>query len=149
MTGELVSLFDQPAPGADKTSGHPASIMTLPAPAGWPSPPDQAAYHGLAGAIVHKIAPHTEADPVAILTQLLVCCGALIGRGAHFQIEATLHHPHEFVVLIGASSKARKGSSFDHVAKLMTEADPSFPHRLATGLSSGDYLPHSIICSCG
>jgi len=81
--------------------------MTLPAPAGWPSPPGQAAYHGLPGAIVQKIAPHTEADPIAILAQLLVACGALIGRGAHFQIEATLHHPNEFTVLIGDSSKAR------------------------------------------
>ena len=36
-----------------------------------------------------------------------------------------MHHPHEFVILIGDSSKARKGSSFDHVAKLMTEADPA------------------------
>jgi hypothetical protein len=138
MTGELISLFDpsdQPAPGT--ASGQ---AMSLPAPAGWPAPPDQAAYRGLPGAIVAKIAPNTEADPVAILIQLLVCCGALIGRGAHFQIEATLHHPNEFTVLIGASSKARKGSSFDHVAKLMTETDPSFPSRLSTGLSSGEGL---------
>src|SRR5205807_2827924 len=113
------------------------AVVTLPAPAGWPAPPSQEAFHGLAGQVVAKIAPNTEADPVAILTQLLVCCGALIGRGAHFQIEATLHHPNEFAVLIGDSSRARKGSSFDHVAKLMSEADPSFPSRLSTGLSSG------------
>jgi hypothetical protein len=143
MTGRVVSLFDQTAP-----AGLPGEVA-LAAPAGWPAPPDQAAYHGLPGAIVQKIAPHTEADPVAILAQLLIGCGALIGRSAHFRVEATLHHPNEFVILIGASSKARKGSSFDHVAKLMTEADPSFPSRLSTGLSSGDYLPHSIICSCG
>ena len=145
MTGELIPLFDpceQPAPEAASRQA-----LSLPAPAGWPAAPAQEAYHGLPGAIVAKIAPNTEADPVAILAQLLVCCGALIGRGAHFQVEATLHHPHEFVVLIGASSKARKGSSFDHVAKLMTEADPSFPSRMSTGLSSGDYLPQRIICS--
>ncbi|MCA1679702.1 MAG: DUF3987 domain-containing protein, partial [Actinobacteria bacterium] len=87
-----------------------------------------------------KIAPHTEADPVAILAQLLVCCGALIGRGAHFQVEATLHHPNEFVVLVGASAKARKGSSFDHVARLLAQADPAFGSRLTTGLSSGEGL---------
>ena len=33
-------------------------------------------------------------DPVAILTQLLVAFGAAVGRGAHFQVEATLHHPY-------------------------------------------------------
>ena len=139
MTGELVPLFGQEGLTSDPATGQPASI-TLPTPAGWPAAPGQAAYHGLPGAIVQKIAPHTEADPVAILTQLLVACGALIGRGAHFQIEATLHHPHEFVVLVGDSSKSRKGSSFDHVAKLMSEADPSFPSRLSTGLSSGEGL---------
>jgi hypothetical protein len=112
----------------------------IPPPAGWPAPPDPAAYHGLPGAIVEKIAPNTEADPVAILAQLLVACGAIVGRGAHFQIEATLHHPNEFAVLVGDSSKARKGSSFDHVAKLMNEADPSFTSRLSTGLSSGEGL---------
>ena len=85
-----------------------ASPIALPAPAGWPAAPAEAAFHGLPGAIVAKIAPHTEADPVAILTQLLVCCGALIGRGAHFQVEATLHHPNEFVFLIGDTSKAAR-----------------------------------------
>ncbi|MGH2862655.1 MAG: DUF3987 domain-containing protein [Solirubrobacteraceae bacterium] len=139
MTGELISLFDQNTPPAELASVQPAGI-TLPAPAGWPAPPDQAAYHGLPGAIVAKIAPNTEADPVAILTQLLVCCGALIGRGAHFQVEATLHHPNQFLLLIGDSSRARKGSSLDHVTKLLSEVDPAFPSRLTTGLSSGEGL---------
>jgi hypothetical protein len=139
MTGEIISLFDAGQPPPDPATGHPQAIA-LAAPAGWPAPPEAAAYHGLPGAIVAKIAPNTEADPVAILTQLLVACGALIGRGAHFQVEATLHHPNEFAVLVGDSSKARKGSSFDHVAKLMTEADSSFTSRLSTGLSSGEGL---------
>jgi hypothetical protein len=137
MSGEPISLLDQ-AP-SDPATGQPASI-TLAAPAGWPEPPAADAYHGLPGAIVAKIAPHTEADPVAILAQLLVCCGALIGRGPHFQVEATVHHPHEFVILVGDSAKARKGSSFDHVARLLSEADPAFPSRLTTGLSSGEGL---------
>ena len=139
MTGELISLFDQDTPASDPATSQPASI-TLPAPAGWPEPPAPEAFHGLPGAIVEKIAPHTEADPVAILTQLLVGCGALIGRGAHFQVEATVHHPHEFVVLMGDSAKARKGSSFDHVTRLLAQADPVFPSRLTTGLSSGEGL---------
>ena len=139
MTGELVPLFGQEVLTSDPATGQPASI-TLPTPAGWPAAPGQAAYHGLPGAIVEKIAPHTEADPVAILTQLLVACGALIGRGAHFQVEATLHHPNQFLLLIGDSSRARKGSSLDHVIRLLSEVDPAFPSRLTTGLSSGEGL---------
>ncbi len=139
MTGEIISLFDPDSAPSDPATGQPAGI-TLPAPAGWPPPPATEAFHGLPGAIVDKIAPNTEADPVAILTQLLVCCGALIGRGAWFQVEATLHHPNQFLLLIGDSSRARKGSSLDHVIKLLTEADPAFPSRLTTGLSSGEGL---------
>ena len=89
MTGELISLFDQNTSPATLASGQPAGA-TLPAPAGWPAAPDQAAYHGLPGAIVAKIAPNTEADPVAILAQLLVACGALIGpdlREVEYQVE--------------------------------------------------------------
>jgi len=136
MTGELISLSDQPPAPA----GQPAALAVPSPPADWPAPPDRVAHHGLPGAIVAKIAPHTEADPAAILTQLLVCCGALIGRDAFFQVEATRHHPNEFVVLVGDSAKARKGSSFDHVARLLGHADPAFPSRLTTGLSSGEGL---------
>jgi hypothetical protein len=139
MTGEPIPLFDHNVAPSDPATGQPASI-TLAAPAGWPQPPAADAFFGLPGAIVEKIAPHTEADPVAILAQLLVCCGALIGRGPHYRVEATVHHPHEFVIVVGDSAKARKGSSFDHVTRLLSEADPAFPSRLTTGLSSGEGL---------
>ena len=83
----------------------------LPAPVGWPEPPAAAAYHGLAGEIVQAIAPHTEADPVSVLVQLLVACGALIGRGAWFDVERTRHYPDEFAVLVGDSAVLVRGLS--------------------------------------
>ncbi len=137
MSGELVSLSGQHTAPSDPATGQPAGIA-LPGPAGWPAAPAKDAFHGLPGAIVEKIAPNTEGDPVAILTQLLVCCGALIGRGAYFQVEATLHHPNQFLLLIGETSRARKGSALDHVTRVLGEVDPAFPARLATGLSSGE-----------
>jgi hypothetical protein len=136
MSSQVVSLLDQPPAPV----GHPRALALPPPPPDWPAPPDPVAYHGLPGAIVAKIAPHTEADPAAILTQLLVCCGALIGRDAYFQVEATRHHPNAFLVLVGDSAKSRKGSSFDHVARLLAQADPAFTSRLTTGLSSGEGL---------
>ncbi|MHB8660049.1 MAG: hypothetical protein ACYC91_19345 [Solirubrobacteraceae bacterium] len=135
MTGKITSLLDQPS-----ASAQPRALPLPPPPDEWPAPPGPAAYHGLPGQIVNRIAPHTEADPAAILTQLLVCCGALIGQGAFFQVEATRHHPNEFAVLVGDSAKARKGSSFDHVARLLDQTDPAFTSRLSTGLSSGEGL---------
>jgi hypothetical protein len=111
----------------------------LAAPPGWPSPP-AAVYQGMAGLVVETIAPHTEADPVAILVQLLVAAGAVVGRGAYVAVEATRHHPNEFVVLVGESAKARKGSSWDHVARLLNTIAPGFDTRCSTGLSSGEGL---------
>jgi len=127
-----LSLLDPPEP-------DPAGALLAP-PAGWPAPPDPAAYHHLLGQIVTTIAPHTEADPVAILTQLMVAFGAAAGRGAYFEVEATRHHPNEFMLLAGDSSKARKGSSWDHVRRLIAAIDPTVEQRILTGLSSGEGL---------
>lgn len=129
-----LSLLDQPPEDDQK----PAGELTLPAPVDWPAPPGPAAYHGLAGEIVGTIAPETEADPVAILSQLLVGFGAAVGRGAWFQVEATRHHANEFLILVGDSSRSRKGSSWDHVHRLIGGADPAIRSRVLTGLSSGE-----------
>ena len=37
--------------------------------------------------------PHTEADPVALLVQFLVCFGAAAGRHVHYTVEATAPSP--------------------------------------------------------
>lgn len=139
MTDRVVplSLLDQP-PSDDQPAD--AGTLSLPPPAGWPAPPAPAVYHQLLGEIVTRIAPHTEADPIAILTQLLVAFGAAVGRGAHFQVEATRHHPNEFMLLVGDSSRARKGSSWDHVRRLLSSIDPTIQPRVMTGLSSGEGL---------
>jgi len=128
-----LSLLDPPP------DEQPADT-TLAPPDGWPAPPDPAVCHELLGEIVKTIAPHTEADPVAILTQLLVAFGAAVGRGAWFTVEATRHHPNEYMLLCGDSSKARKGSSWDHVRRLIAQVDPHLERRILTGLSSGEGL---------
>lgn len=130
-----LSLLDDPPPDDEQSAGS----ELLPAPAGWPAPPAPAVYHELPGEIVRRIAPETEADPIAILTQLLVSFGAAVGRGAWFQVEATRHHPNQYMCLVGASARGRKGSSWDHVRRLITTTtDPSLEPRILTGLSSGE-----------
>ena len=51
----------------------------------WPAPLRQAAYHGVIGDMVRALAPHTEADPAALLVQILVMFGSVIGRGAYLR----------------------------------------------------------------
>ena len=54
-------------------------------PTPWPTLEEEA-YYGLPGEIVHAIEPHTEADPVAVLINLLCAFGNAIGRGAYFKV---------------------------------------------------------------
>ncbi len=141
MTAIVKTLFD------DTPAERPPVLdsgQLVPAPAGWPAPPGHAAYHGLFGEIVRVLEPETEADPVAILAQLLVAFGTSVGRGAYFEIEATRHHPHEFLLLVGDTARARKGTSWDHARRLICEADPTIAERILTGLSSGEGLVWAV-----
>jgi hypothetical protein len=107
----------------------------------WPDPPAEEAFHGLAGRIVRMIEPSSEADPVALLVQTLVAFGSIIGRGAHFPVEGDKHHGNEFIVLVGKTSKGRKGTSFNRINRLMTEVEEAWAtSRIQTGLSSGEGL---------
>ena len=47
----------------------------------WPEALAEQAFYGLAGDIVREIEPETEADPAALLLQVLNAFGALVGRG--------------------------------------------------------------------
>lgn len=107
----------------------------------WPAPLAAAAFHGPLGEAVAIIEPHTEADPVAILAQGLLAFGSALGRCAQYQVEATRHYTNEFAVLVGSSSRARKGSSWDQVADLFGRVDESWSTQcIASGLSSGEGL---------
>ena len=100
--------------------------------------PTAAAYHGLAGEIVQAIAPHTEADPVAVLVQLLVAYGALIGGGAWFKVEADAPLPQRVRRSCRRFAVSRKGSALGHVKQLLGEVEEDFPLRVEKGLSSGE-----------
>jgi 5S rRNA maturation endonuclease (ribonuclease M5) len=107
----------------------------------WPAPIDPAAFHGLAGKIVASLDPYTEADPIAILVQLLTVFGNLLGRTAHFKAESDEHYGNLFTVLVGDSAKGRKGTSFSRVRNLAIHADPKWAERnISSGLASGEGL---------
>lgn len=98
------------------------------------------AYYGLAGEIVNFISPHSEADPVALLANFHTAFGNLIGGKAHFQVEATKHNMRLFCVLVGDTSKGRKGTSWDYVGNIFNFLDPKWVENIQTGLSSGEGL---------
>jgi Protein of unknown function (DUF3987) len=105
-----------------------------------PRPIGKAGHFGFAGEIVEALRPYTEADPNAILIQTYVCMGNLFYRRAHYRVGVgTRHYTNEYVVVVGQSGKARKGTSLNDVRRVVKEVDPTWI--MASGgqvLSSGE-----------
>ena len=89
----------------------------------WPIPVAQEAYYGLAGDVVRTISPHSEADDVALLVNFLVAFGNVIGPGPHFIAGADKHFTNLFAVLVGETSKGRKGMSWNRIRELFSRID--------------------------
>jgi hypothetical protein len=109
----------------------------------WPEAMDQAALEGIAGDYVRMIEPNTEADPAAILVQFLVAFGAVVGRFPYFLVEGDKHYPNLYTVLVGASSKARKGTSWGRIRSTF-ERIPEYWKPPGKGLSSGEGLIYHV-----
>lgn len=134
----------KPSPSPIPDEPPPAGQL-LAAPENWPEDPAPAAFHGPAGAFVRAIEPHTEADPAAILAQILVGFGNLAGRGPHFVVENTEMHTNEFLVLVGQSAKGRKGTAWNRALQALTAADGEWSRNcLRSGLASGEGLIESV-----
>jgi hypothetical protein len=120
--------------------GPPPAAADQLDPVPWPRlPPD--AYHGLAGDFVRVVEPHSEADPAALLVQFLTMFGNVVGRGPYCVAEADEHFPNLFAVFIGATAKARKGTSYGRVRHLFGRvAEEWVQERIRGGLSSGEGL---------
>jgi hypothetical protein len=99
-----------------------------------------AAFHGLAGEIVRRIEPHTEAHVAALLFQLLAGFGNVIGRTAYMVADGARHHLTLSGVLVGQSSKGRKGTSWHQIAYILQHVDEEWRNNIANGLSSGEGL---------
>ncbi len=121
---------------AGRTEAHASG------PVPWPDPPDSAAYHGLVGEIARIIEPQTEADPAAILFQTLVTMGATIGRGPHVRVEGDQHHAVLYVIIVGKTSKARKGTSAGRVKEIFSRS--RYWPGTVEGLSSGEGLKYHV-----
>ena len=106
----------------------------------WPDPMGEAAYHGLAGEFVRTLEPHTESDPVALLVQFLAEYGNVIGRHCSLRVESDTHYANLFLVLVGQTSKARKGTSERNVRTIIKSVSESWGRRVMSGLASGEGL---------
>jgi hypothetical protein len=106
---------------------------------------DDAALHGLAQEVVRLIAPCTEADPVALLVSFLAEYGAMLNRGPHLILDGSYHPLLFWPVIVGQSSKSRKGTAGRRIETLLSMADESWTRGQCKGtLSSGEGLAHAV-----
>ena len=107
----------------------------------WPEPLSPEGFYGVAGKIIRAIEPHTEADNAALLIQLLTAFGNMVGRNSYFVAEADRHHMNLNSLLIGATSKGRKGSSWGQISNPLGKIDEDWLSKCVhSGLSSGEGL---------
>jgi hypothetical protein len=105
----------------------------------------EAAFYGLPGDVVRTLDPQTEADPVAVLLTYLVTFGVAVGRGPHALADAAQHPGRLFVVVVGNTSKARKGTSWAQVRRIFLGAERRFTtERILGGFGSGEALVDAV-----
>lgn len=122
----------------------PEREAATPASDAWPML-DDAALHGLAGEVVRLIEPHTEADPVALLASFLAEIGTMLNRAPHLLLDGTYHPLLFWPVLVGQSSKSRKGTAGKRIQTLLSLADPAWTRGECRGtLSSGEGLAFAV-----
>ncbi len=101
----------------------------------------EAALYGLPREFLEIVGPHTEADPAALLVQFLVAFGSCAGRNTWFSVEADKHYLNLFALLVGVTSKGRKGTSWGHIKSLFARTgDVWATGCVRSGLSSGEGL---------
>jgi hypothetical protein len=115
------------------------------------------ATYGIVGKIARLATANSEADPVAVIATTLVYAAAEFGRAQHIRIGDDKHHSRHFDVIVGQSSRARKGTSYGPVRRIFELAESirtgastlSFPSgcklKISNGpLSSGEGLVYAV-----
>jgi hypothetical protein len=94
---------------------------------------------------VEAIAPYTEAAEAALLIDFLVSFGNAVGAGPYMLADSARHDLKLFAVIIGATSRARKGTSRANIQRIFEQADPEWAaEHVASGMSSGEGLIEAL-----
>jgi hypothetical protein len=130
--------------GATKATVAGTSGLPVPRASDWPAPLEPEAFHGPLGQAVQIMAPHSEADPAALLLNMLVTFGAQVGPKPHMLVGRDKHPPRLFGTIVGETAKGRKGHSWGMVNHLFNRIDPTLRGRVTDGLASGEGLLHAV-----
>jgi hypothetical protein len=100
--------------------------------------PDPGMFHGPIGRFALAAAAYTEADPVAIFAQALCAFGVAANRSSYVIAGNDQHPASLFCLIVGASAKGGKGTSWAVVRELLARLDPAMLDRVLGGFGSGE-----------
>jgi hypothetical protein len=101
-------------------------------------------YAGLVGRVVEAYAPHTEASATSIAAHFITALGNAVGPSPYFTVGETIHRMNEFLLIVGKSSRARKGDAKNIALRPLQAADPEWAANVAGGLSSSEGLLYHV-----
>ena len=124
-------------------------------PVGPLAPPRMAdeGYVPLVAAIVAAACDSSEAHPVAVAANVITFFSAMIGRGIFQRIGDAAIHCRPFMLIVGKSGKARKGTAEHTVREIFKRADGLLRKRLANedklrihagGVATGEGIAYAI-----
>lgn len=114
---------------------------------------DQAGFPGLLADIVDAATATSEAHPVAVAANVLAMFSCMVGRGPHQWIGDAVVWARLFLLIVGKSGKARKGTAEHTPLRIFRAADEIVRQRRnindrlrihAGGLSTGEGIVYAI-----
>jgi hypothetical protein len=90
---------------------------------------------------VRTIEPVTEASSAAVLVSFLTIFGAMVGPGPYVLADGARHAARLFTLIVGKTSRARKGTSYRQAKFVFDYVDKGFvERRVLGGFGSGEAL---------
>jgi hypothetical protein len=111
-----------------------------------PSPKlGDAAFYGLPGEVAYELDPFTEADLAGVLLSFVTGFGNAVGPGPHAVADGAAHPARINLVLVGPTSRGRKGSAWAQARRVLVGAESGWgADRIMGGLASGEGLVSAV-----
>ena len=100
-------------------------------------------FYGIAGEVAALAVEHSEADKVAVYFSFLTAAASMLGRDKFLQVGDSRHYARLFTAIVGASSRARKGTSFKPVERIIKKAEEMYQQ------TANDFVKESLIIANG
>jgi hypothetical protein len=127
-------------PPVERPAGVPPGVELWPAGTPTRPIPGPAMFHGCIGEFARTCPEHSEADPVAVLTQALTLYGVAVGGGPYVLAGNERHPAALHTLIVGRSAKGGKGTSWAVARDLIKRVDPAILGRVKSGFGSGEAL---------